>query len=132
VLSHADEAQIPNGVIELRFLRQDVVLDAIRPRGSFAENSPEMLGYRIAQQNCFRCHNAGEYGGQKSGWSWQSLAHVAKVEPGGFAAYTKDPQSQDPTAEMPGNPEYDDATLHALTAYFQTFAAAADTKRAAP
>jgi hypothetical protein len=29
---------------------------------------------------------------------------------------------------MPPNPEYDDATLHALTAYFQTFAPAAGPK----
>jgi hypothetical protein len=128
ILAHADEAQIPNGVIELRFLKEDVVLGAIRPQGSFAGNSPEMLGYRIAEQNCFRCHNAGNYGGHKAGRSWKSLARIARGDPRGFAAYTKDPQSQDDNALMPPNPEYDDATLHALTAYFQTFAPAAGAK----
>jgi mono/diheme cytochrome c family protein len=122
VLAHADEPQIPNGVVELRFLKQDAVLDAIRPHGSFAEDSPEMQGYQIAQQNCFRCHNEGDYGGHKAGRSWSALARIAQASPQSFEAYTKDPQSQDETAEMPGNPEYDDATLHALTAYFRTFA----------
>ena len=128
ILAHADEAQIPNGLIELRFLTQDVVLNAIRPHGSFAENSPEMQGYQIAYQNCFRCHNAGDYGGRKAGRSWNSLARIAHGDPKGFAAYIKDPQSQDESAMMPPNPEYDDATLHALTAYFQTFAPAAGPK----
>jgi hypothetical protein len=121
ILAHADEAQIPNGLIELRFLKQDAVLNAIRPPGVFADNSPQMQGYRIAEQNCFRCHNAGSYGGHKSGRSWKSLARIARADPKGFAAYTKDPQSQDDTAMMPANPEYDDATLAAITAYFQSF-----------
>jgi hypothetical protein len=127
ILTHTEESQIPNGVIELRFLKQDSVLDAIKPRGNFADDSPQMQGYRIAQENCFRCHNAGNYGGHKSGRSWSSLAHIAKADPKGFEAYIKDPQGQDPTAAMPGNPEYDDATLHLLTAYFQTFAPASGT-----
>ncbi len=131
ILAHAEEAQIPNGVRELRFLKQDTVLDSIRPHGSFSASSPEMQGYRIAQQNCFRCHNAGGYGGLKAGRSWNSLARIAKADPSGFAAYIKDPQSQDPTAAMPGSPEYDDATLHALTAYFQTFAPVSSQGKAA-
>ena len=130
ILAHAEEPQIPNGVIGLRFLKEDLVLDAIRPPGKFAADSPEMQGYRIAQQNCFRCHNAGEYGGRKSGRSWRSLAHIAQVDPAGFAAYIKDPQGQDPAAAMPGNPEYDDATLHLLTAYFRTFAPPPELKQA--
>jgi hypothetical protein len=124
ILAHTEESQIPNGVIELRFLKQSDVLNAIRPHGSFAGNSPEMQGYRMAEENCFRCHNAGDYGGHKSGRSWKSLAHLARIDPKGFAAYIKDPQGQDETAMMPANPDYDDATLHALTAYFQTFAPA--------
>jgi hypothetical protein len=123
ILAHAEEAQIPNGVTELRFLKEALVLDSIRLQGKFAEGSPEQQGYLIAQQNCFRCHNSGNYGGHKSGRSWRSLARIAQSDPAGFAAYIKNPQSQDPAAIMPGNPEYDDATLHALTSYFQTFAA---------
>ena len=128
ILAHAEEPQIPNGVIELRFLQQDAVLDAIRPHGTFAENSPEMQGYRIAFQNCFRCHNSGDYGGHKSGRAWRSLAHFAQEDPRGFEAYIKNPEAQDATAQMPGNPEYDDATLHALTAYYRTFASSQVTK----
>jgi hypothetical protein len=124
VLADAEEPMIPNGVVELRFLKEDTVFDSIRPPGTFAADSSVMQGYQIAKQNCFRCHNAGEYGGHKSGRSWTSLARIAKSEPNGFAAYIKDPQGQDPSAMMPGNPDYDDATLHALTAYFQTFAPA--------
>lgn len=130
VLAHAEEAQIPNGLVELRFLKENIVLDAIRPHGSFAEDAPEMRGYRIARESCFRCHNSGEYGGLKSGRSWKALAHLAQSNPAGFAAYVKDPVSQDPSAQMPSNPEYDDATLHALTAYFQTFAVAPPQKPA--
>jgi mono/diheme cytochrome c family protein len=124
ILAHEEEMQIPNGLVALRFLNQDAVLDSVRPHGAFAEHSPEMQGYQIAVQNCFRCHNEGKYGGRKSGRSWNALAGIAKSDPAGFAAYIKDPQAQDPAAMMPANPEYDEATLHALTAYFQTFAPA--------
>ena len=130
ILAHAEEAQIPNGVVALRFLKQDEVLDSILPHGAFAEDSPEMQGYRIAEQNCFRCHDARDYGGHKADRSWHELAHIAQADPKGFAAYTKDPEGQDPTAVMPANPEYDDATLHALTAYFQTFATVSETRQA--
>lgn len=130
ILAHAEEAQIPNGLVELRFLKENLVLDSIRLHGSFAEDAPETRGYRIARESCFRCHNSGEYGGHKSGRSWQTLARLAQSNPDGFAAYIKDPQSQDAAAQMPANPEYDDATLHALTAYFQTFAAASVKKPA--
>jgi hypothetical protein len=124
VLAHAEEAQIPNGLLELRFLKEGPVFDSIRPHGKFADDSAQMQGYTIAQQNCFRCHNEGAYGGSKSGRSWSALAKIAAADPAGFAAYIKDPQSQDPSAVMPANPEYDGPTLHALTAYFQTFAPA--------
>lgn len=122
ILKQEEGAQIPNGVLELRFLKENEVLDAIRPRGSFAADSPEMQGYQIAQENCFRCHNEGDYGGHKAGRSWSALARIAKADPVGFAAYTKDPQSENAYAAMPANPDFDKATLQALTAYFQTFA----------
>lgn len=119
ILAHAEEAQIPNGVLELRFLKEDEVLHAIEPRGDFAAGAPQMQGYLIAQQNCFRCHNAGAYGGRKSGISWSVLAKIATTKPDYFKGYIKDPESESAYAEMPGFPEYDDATLAALTAYFQ-------------
>ncbi len=122
VLSNPEESQIPNGVLELRVLNENDVLAAIRPHGDFPADSPEMKGYQLAEQNCFRCHQNGNYGGRKAGRSWASLAKIAKADPKGFAAYIKDPQSQNAYAQMPANPDYDDATLHALTGYFQTFA----------
>jgi mono/diheme cytochrome c family protein len=121
-LAHPEEAQIPNGVLELRFEKEDAVLNAIQPPGNFAADSPQMAGYLIAKENCFRCHNAGAYGGQKAGVSWQSLAGIAYRKPTYFTAYIKDPASQSPYAEMPSFPDYDDATLTALAAYFRTFA----------
>ena len=118
-LAHPEEAQIPNGVLEVRFLREDDVFRAIRPSGDFAADSPQMQGYTIARENCFRCHNAGKYGGHKAGVSWGSLAKIATTKPAYFSAYMKDPQAENPYAQMPGFPDYDSATLAALTAYFQ-------------
>jgi hypothetical protein len=118
-LAHPEEAQIPNGVLELRFVREDQVFRAIHPKGDFAADSPQMQGYVIAKENCLRCHNAGEYGGRKAGISWSSLARIASKKPDYFSAYIKDPQSESPYAQMPSFPDYDDATLAALTAYFQ-------------
>lgn len=128
ILAHAEEAQIPNGVLELRFEKEDEVYRAIKPRGVFAAGSPQKQGYVIAQQNCFRCHNAGEYGGRKAGISWSVLGKMATTKPAYFKAYIKDPAAESAYAEMPGFPEYDDATLAALTAYFQTMPGSAGHK----
>jgi mono/diheme cytochrome c family protein len=121
-LAHPEEAQIPNGVIELRFVKEAEALSAIHPRGEFAAGSPQMQGYLIAQENCFRCHNAGGYGGRKAGVSWSSLSKIAYAKPAYFSAYIKDPQSQSGYADMPSFPDYDGKTLAALTAYFQSVA----------
>jgi mono/diheme cytochrome c family protein len=123
ILAHADEAQIPWGVVRLEFREEKVVFGAIAPRGARVEEPNVMDGYRIAQQNCFRCHNIGSEGGQKAGRPWQVLAAWAAAAPDRFGAYIRDPKSENPHAEMPGNPTYDDATIGALRAYFQTFAA---------
>jgi hypothetical protein len=122
ILSHEEEAEIPNGVVELRFLKQNDVLHSIAPHGNFSADAPETKGYRIALQNCFRCHNVGSYGGHKGDRSWNSLGRIAKSDPKYFEAYIKDPQVEDANAQMPSYSKYDEATLHALTAYFQTFA----------
>jgi mono/diheme cytochrome c family protein len=78
-------------------------------------------GFRIAEQNCFRCHDAGGEGGQKSGRPWETLGALAAGSPKDFAAYIRAPLSLNPNAQMPANPQYDDATLSALTSYFRTF-----------
>jgi mono/diheme cytochrome c family protein len=124
VLSHSDEPQIPWGVIRLEFRDEKTVFGAIAPQGPHASDSGVQDGFRIAKQNCFRCHNAGSEGGQKSGRPWEMLGGKAEASPKEFAAYVRSPKSQNPKAQMPGNPGYDDATLAALTAYFRTFAAA--------
>jgi mono/diheme cytochrome c family protein len=124
ILSHTDEAQIPWGVVRLEIRDQKTVFAAIAPRGPHVNDADVQSGFRIAQQNCFRCHNAGSEGGQKSGRPWELLGGRASASPKDFAAYVRSPLAKNPRARMPGNTAYDDATLAALTAYFQTFSAA--------
>jgi mono/diheme cytochrome c family protein len=121
ILSHVDEAQIPWGVVRIEFREEKIVFGAIAPRGAHARDREVQDGFRIAEQNCFRCHNAGSEGGRKSGLSWESLSLLAAASPRDFAAYIRAPLTKNPSAQMPGNPQYDDATLAALTAYFRTF-----------
>jgi mono/diheme cytochrome c family protein len=121
ILSHADEAQIPWGVVRLEFRDEKTVFGMIAPRGPHAQDREAQNGLRIAEQNCFRCHNAGREGGRNSGRSWEFLGTLAASSPKDFAAYIRAPQAKNPQAQMPGNPRYDDATLAALTAYFRTF-----------
>lgn len=122
VLSHEDEPQIPYGVVRLEFRRESVVFGAIRPHGSWPAGSPVAQGYRIARQDCFRCHNSGVEGGQKAGKSWIELGAAAQSDPERFMRIVRDPASVKPGATMPGEPDYNRATLEALTAYFKTFA----------
>ncbi|HXX44822.1 MAG TPA: c-type cytochrome [Candidatus Acidoferrales bacterium] len=120
ILSHTEEAQIPWGVVRLEFRDEKTVFGAIAPRGSHANDADVQAGYRIAEQNCFRCHNMGSEGGQKSGIPWTLIAAVAENSRDLFVAYVRDPKSKSPLAAMPGNPNYDDETLRALAAYFRT------------
>ncbi|MFZ3330202.1 MAG: c-type cytochrome [Candidatus Acidiferrales bacterium] len=121
ILAHSDEAQIPWGVVRLEFVNERTAFDAIAPCGPQAHDASVQDGYRIAQQNCLRCHNRGDVGGQKAGRPWLLLAAWATARPEYFAAYVRNPQSQNPQTEMPGNPGYDDATMQALISYFRTF-----------
>jgi mono/diheme cytochrome c family protein len=121
ILSHVDEAQIPWGVVRIEFREEMSVLGAIAPREPHARDREVQDGFRIAQQNCFRCHNAGREGGRKSGLSWEALGAFAAASPKDFADYIRAPAAKNPQAQMPANPNYDDATLSALTAYFRTF-----------
>jgi mono/diheme cytochrome c family protein len=123
VLSDQDEPQIPWGVVRLEIRDEKVVFGAIAPPGPHAADPLVQAGYRIAQQNCFRCHNMGNEGGRKSGFPWPVLSAFATATPDDFVAYVHNPQAKNPQAQMPGNPEYDDATMRALLAYFQTFSA---------
>ena len=121
ILSHADEPQIPWGVVRIEFRDEKIVFGAIAPRGPHAQDREVQNGFRIAQQNCFRCHNSGREGGQKSGLSWEALGAFAVASPKDFSGYIRAPLTRNSHAQMPGNAEYDDPTMEALTAYFRTF-----------
>ena len=82
VLSHSDEAQIPFRVVRLDFRSESQVFGAIAPHGDFAPGSPVMDGYRIAQQNCYRCHNMGAEGGHMASIPWPVLGAMAKTQSG--------------------------------------------------
>jgi mono/diheme cytochrome c family protein len=121
VLSYSEAAQNPWGVVRLEFRKEKSVFGPILPRGAHAGDATVQAGYRIAQQNCFRCHNMGEEGGKKAGRPWLVLAAWASAKPDYFADYVRNPQAKNTHAQMPGNPKYDDATLQALISYFRTF-----------
>lgn len=121
IFSQRDEPQIPWGVVRIELRNENAVFSAIAPHGNRAATPLVQAGYRIAQQNCFRCHNMGLEGGQKSGVPWLVLSAWATAAPEYFAAYVRDPQARNPHAQMTGNPGYDDKTIGALIAYFQSF-----------
>lgn len=125
IFAHADEPQIPWGIIRLELRDESAVFGAIEPRGLHANEPAVQAGFRIAQQNCFRCHNMGREGGQKSERPWLVLSAWATASPDFFAAYVRDPKTKNPSSAMPGNPNYDDSTMRALVAYFRTFLAPA-------
>jgi hypothetical protein len=122
LLSHNDEAQIPFQVVRLDFRNESEVFGAIAPPGNFAPGSPVIDGYRIAQQNCYRCHNMGAEGGHMASLAWPVVAAMAKSSPDFFSRYVRNPQALNPHSRMAASPEYDDQTIAALRAYFVTFA----------
>jgi len=128
VLSHNDEAQIPFQVVRLDFRNESEVFGPIAPHGNFPPGSPVMDGYRIAQQNCYRCHNMGAEGGTVAGRSWMKLAERANEDDKQFRRTIRNPASVTPGAKMPAHADYDDATLDALTVYFKTFSPSGRTR----
>lgn len=122
ILAHEDEPQIPWGVVRLEFREKEKVFGAIAPRGPEAADASVQAGFRIAKQNCFRCHDAGGEGGTKAGIPWPVLTGWAAAAPERFAAYVRDPQASNPKTQMAASPQYDDATMKALIEYFKTFA----------
>lgn len=121
VLAHSDQPQLPENLVRLEFTTQAAIFGAIAPRGNFAPGSPEENGFRIAKQNCLRCHYMGDAGGTKSGRTWLSLGEWAREQPAFFESYVKNPQKMETHAHMEGSPQYDKPTLDALAAYFRTF-----------
>ena len=123
--SQQDEPQIPWGVVHLEFRDEAKVFGAIAPRRSRAGDQRARAAFRIAQQNCYRCHNMGEEGGKKAGIPWQVLAIWASTSPERFAAYVKNPQAVHAKSQMEASPQYDEGTMKALIEYFREFAGAA-------
>jgi hypothetical protein len=72
-----------------------------------------MDGYRIAQQNCYRCHNMGAEGGHMASPLARAGA-MAKGSPEFFAKYVRNPQALNPHSKMAASPGYDDQTIAAL------------------
>jgi mono/diheme cytochrome c family protein len=121
ILSHSDTPQIPWGVVRLEFRNEKTVFAVIAPRGPNAYATAVQNGFKIAKQNCFRCHNMGDEGGQRAGHPWLVLSAWATADPDFFGKYINNPRSRDSHSDMPAFPEYDTETLRALTAYFSTF-----------
>ncbi len=121
ILGNEEEAQIPWGVVRLEFRSEETVFAAITPRKANASDPKVQAGYRIARQNCLRCHGPASYGRLKGQLDWAGIAFFVDASPKDFAAYVRNPKTVVKTAEMPGNPGYDDATVEALMAYFRTF-----------
>jgi mono/diheme cytochrome c family protein len=121
VLSHEDRPLEPDQVNKLLFTTKAALYAGIEPkeaRDPAKRESPVVSGFRIARQNCFRCHNSGDSGGTQSGMSWKKLEKVARDRPDYFASWVYDPKTLDPESKMPANRNYDKATLDAITKYF--------------
>jgi mono/diheme cytochrome c family protein len=122
VLSHEEEEQEPWGVARLDLRHEADVYAPIEPIGPHATITSVHQGYIIARENCFRCHNRGNEGGTKAGLPWNVVAGIAVGDPTLFAAYVRNPSKINPASQMAPSPNYDDATIDALRAYFQPFA----------
>lgn len=121
ILGNEEQAQIPWGVVRLEFRSEEETFGDIAPRGAKAAEPEVQDGYRIARQNCLRCHGPKSYGRLKGQLSWAGIAFFVDGSPREFDAYVRNPRSVTQSAQMPGNPEYNDATVQALLAYFRTF-----------
>jgi mono/diheme cytochrome c family protein len=116
-----EEPQIPFGVTRLDFRSESKVFGEILPDDKWRSNLMVMKGYRVARQDCFRCHNSNGEGGEKAGRSWLVLGAWAASDPKRFEQYIHNPKDIQPDAKMPAHGDYDQMTLDVLTAYFKTF-----------
>lgn len=121
ILAHEDEAQIPWGIVRVEFWDEKRTFEAIAPRRARAGDPAVQAGYRIAQQNCLRCHGPEGLGPLKGKLIWEGIGLFAAQAPKNFAAYVRNPQALNGDSKMPPNPGYDEATLEALISYFQIF-----------
>jgi len=125
VLAHSDEPQVPWGVVRLEFVTPEEVyaqIDPIKLRLVHDQDPLVLQGYKIAQQNCFRCHGRTDEGGTKSDKSWEQLGRRAAADPKWFDEYVRSPKAINPSSMMEPSPQYDAETMKALRAYFSLFA----------
>jgi len=127
VLTHKDQRQVPTNVFHMNVTTVEATYGPISPPGPATREVD--AGFTIAKQNCLRCHAEGGVGGTKSNFTWQMLAAIATHNPRDFQRYMRNPVEINPHAAMPPNATYDDATLAALTAYFQAVAVPESSKR---
>ena len=73
------------------FATRKPYLVRLRRAGPMRRTPHVQAGYQIARQNCFRCHNAGREGGQKSGFPGRTLAAFAAASPKDFGGYVRNP-----------------------------------------
>ena len=121
VLSHADEPQVPWGVLRLDFRNEAAVYEPILPGNPLETRLTAWKGYNIARQNCFRCHSRNGEGGTKSPTTWNDIATIATENPTHFNDYVLHAKDLNPKSQMATSPNYDDETLAALRSYFRTF-----------
>ena len=99
------------------------MIGAIAPRGPHANDPAVQAGLRIAQQNCFRCHNMGDgRRGKVGAFRGMVLSPICARKRRIFLrrmCATRRPRIR--RRRCPAIPSFDDATMSALTAYFQTF-----------
>jgi hypothetical protein len=119
--SFAEPPQIPTDVVLLRFSTQAFVDSALASHKASMAGSTEAAGLGIARVTCLKCHNASGVGGTKGSTAWSKLASDAAADPATFQKWIVNPKSVDPKSLMPGYPNSDQATLSALTSYFQSF-----------
>lgn len=118
ILAQADAPQLPTAVNKLRFYDEATATTAVRPPAKAAAGAAD--GYRIAMVSCLRCHQAGDIGGTKSPFGWPQMALIAQGNASAFGKYLVQPNRVNPEATMPPNPEFDAATVAAVTAYFKS------------
>lgn len=118
ILAQPDAPQLPTAVAKLRLLDEATATTALRPTAKAPTAAAD--GYRIAMVNCLRCHQGASIGGTKSPFGWPQMALIAQGNASAFGKYLIQPNRVNPEATMPPNPEFDAATVAAVTAYFQS------------
>ncbi len=114
-----EDPRIPFGVVKIELSTAQQSVGIFAPKKNLGD--PEVMrGYRVAMGNCVNCHNIGNSGGQLAGRPWSILAAFASGNGDYFRSYILNPQKLNPASNMPAHPTYDDKTLRALQAYFQS------------